>query len=213
MDQLVELIKEYWKYVFGILGLIIVGTFLFLNPPRGEAHEPLSKMIDEETLSETESVEEKDHESDEPTGDESAWIMVDIKGHVKYPGVYEVLDHSRVKDVVELAGGFTEEANSLTVNLAEKVMDQMVIYVGGADDASIIQASAEQESKDSNLKVNINQANKEELMQLNSIGGVKAESIIQYREENGLFERIEDLMNVSGIGEKTFENLKDNLTV
>lgn len=213
MDRIKEFTDEYSKYLIGIIGLMVIGLLFLLSPPKGQAEEPLSTVLDEEIHAESDFDLGTEEEPDKSEAKESVWVMVDIKGYVKYPGVYEVLDDSRVKDVVELAGGFTEEANSLTVNLAEKVKDQMIIYVGGADDESIIQTTLQPASDNDSLKVNINQASKEELMQLNSIGDVKAESIIKYREENGLFDRIEDLMNVSGIGEKTFENLKDNLTV
>ena len=138
--------------------------------------------------------------------------MVDVKGHVEKPGVYEVLDQSRVKDVIELAGGFTEDANTLTVNLAEKVTDQMIVFIGGEDDPIVLEESLTGTNESSEI-ININLATKDELMQLNSIGSVKADNIIQYREENGPFNSIDELMNVSGIGEKTFESLKENLAI
>lgn len=214
MEKLIDYIQDYWKYMLIVVFVVIIGGLVLYRPSAALGDSDLDQVIDNQPSTSEEDLEgsEQGLEGGENSNQE-VWIMVDVKGFVKYPGVYEVLDQSRVKDVVELAGGFSPEANHLTVNLAEKVRDQMVIYVGGDDDPSLIQGPSEVSAEANSLVVNINLAGKEELMQLNSIGSVKADSIIQYREENGLFEKIEDLKNVSGIGDKTFENLKDNLTI
>lgn len=214
MEKLIDYIQDYWKYMLIVVFVVIIGGLVLYRPSAALGDSDLDQVIDNQPSTSEEDLEgsEQGLEGGENSNQE-VWIMVDVKGFVKYPGVYEVLDQSRVKDVVELAGGFSPEANHLTVNLAEKVRDQMVIYVGGDDDPSLIQGPSEVSAEANSLVVNINLAGKEELMQLNSIGSVKADSIIQYREENGLFEKIEDLKKVSGIGDKTFENLKDNLTI
>lgn len=207
MSKFREFIEAYWQITVGITVILLAGVFLIFQRTSEANEDSLETIIEE-----IEPNQEIENTQEVITEKETMWVMVDIKGFVNHPGVYEVLSESRVKDVVELAGGFNQEANTLTVNLAEKVRDQMVIYVGGQDDAVVIGNEPSLDDNSSQV-VNINLASKEELMQLNSIGEVKAESIIKYREENGGFNTIEDLMNVSGIGQKTFEILKENLAV
>ena len=146
-------------------------------------------------------------------------MKVDVKGAVQVPGLYVALDGERVFDLVEKAGGFTAEADRNRVNLAQIVEDQMVIYVpliGEEQETISLQASigsmgignAQEEQK-----VNLNTANEMELQTLTGIGPSKATAIIQYRTENGPFKSIEELKNISGIGEKTFDKLKEEITI
>src|SRR5699024_3531433 len=114
----------------------------------------------------------------------------------------------RVDDVLELAGGLTSKANPLSVNRAEKVYDEMVIIIPGEGEEGEITGS----SGTSN-KVRLNNATAQELESLNGIGPAKAEAIIQYREENGPFKEVEDLLEISGIGEKTLESFKDDILI
>lgn len=137
-------------------------------------------------------------------------IYIDIKGAVKDPGVYQAEATMRIVDALDLAGGLLEEADSNQLNLATKVVDQMVIYVPIKGEETNLIAEGVLSTQE-NGKININTGSKEELMTLNGIGEKKAESIIQYREENGSFSTIEDIKNISGIGEKTFENLKEEI--
>lgn len=140
--------------------------------------------------------------------------FVDVKGEVMRPGLYEVDVDTRVKNVIDLAGGFTELAAEEQINLAQKVMDEMVIYVPkiGEEDQPVITQNANMSGNNSD-KVNVNNATAEELTKLNGIGPSKAEAIITYREENGPFTEIDDLLQVSGIGEKTLDNIRDNLII
>lgn len=152
-------------------------------------------------------------------------ILVDIKGEVNNPGVYEMESGKRVIDVISKAGELTKNADTSNINLSQKVTDEMVIVVNSKKDilnkekeviknnASINENDSKIVTKDGNLKVNINSATKETLMTLSGIGESKAENIIAYRDENGLFEKIEDLMLVSGIGESVFEKIKNNITI
>lgn len=145
-------------------------------------------------------------------------IIVDVKGAVVTPGVYTVEPNNRVIDAIGRAGGFIEEADQNAVNLAKVVEDQMVIYIPKVGEevqnADLNQASVEPvaEEKTESL-VHINLDGKDALMTLNGIGSSKADSILNYREENGFFQTIEEIKNVSGIGDATFENLKDSITV
>ncbi|HLQ74791.1 MAG TPA: helix-hairpin-helix domain-containing protein [Alloiococcus sp.] len=213
MAYFIEMVKDklttYWHVTLIVTIGLLLGIFTMIIRQPSDNEQTVEAVIGQvDSTNETDEVLIEQP----PQVSEPEWIMVDIKGNVVRPGVYEVLNESRVQDVVELAGGFTEEANTLTVNLAEKVQDQMVVYVGGEEDPlAVAQPSSETSSE--SQKININLASKDELMQLNSIGSVKADNIIKYREEHGPFNSIEEITNVSGIGDKTFDSLKENLTI
>lgn len=149
--------------------------------------------------------------STEQEKDVTSSIYVDIKGEVKNPGVYEMDAEERVIDAIETAGGFTNNANESLVNLAQKVHDEMVIDVLPVGDNGTPALTNGQHTDTS--KIRINQATVEEIEALNGIGPAKAEAIVQYRDENGPFQQIEDLLEVSGIGEKTLESLEDDIQV
>jgi competence protein ComEA len=132
-------------------------------------------------------------------------FMVDVKGAVHSPGVYEANEGERVFHVIERAGGMTEDADVSKVNLALRVTDEMVINV-----PTIWGSMESQES--SNRKINLNFADASQLTQLPGIGAKKAEAIIAYREEHGPFRSIDEIKNISGIGEQTFEQIKELIT-
>ena len=133
-------------------------------------------------------------------------IFVYVCGAVFTEGVYELSSGSRLYEAIELAGGFREDAAATEMNQAEVLVDAMKIYVPTIEEVLERQSSA-------GGKVNINQASKEELMTLPGVGASKAESIIRYREENGRFQKIEDIMEISGIKEGLFEQIKDLIQV
>ena len=137
--------------------------------------------------------------------------IVDVKGQVKFPGVYEVEEHLRVHDVIQLAGGFLEMANETAINLAQKISDEMVIYVPHLDEEINNTSTDAWSPSQDEKKVSLNQATTGELETLPGIGPSKAAAIIKYREEVGAFQSIDELTNVSGIGEKTLEKLRDSL--
>ena len=153
-------------------------------------------------------------------------VIVDIKGMINNPGVYEVDSNLRVNDVIELAGGLKEGADTSNINLAKLVSDAMTIIIYSTEEVlekfkqevcicncPYIQNDAcINSNNDSNL-ININTAGIEELTTLTGIGDVKAEAIIKYRSEVGKFKTKEELLNVEGIGEALFEKIKDNITV
>lgn len=142
-------------------------------------------------------------------------IKVYIVGAVRYPGVIEVEDGSRLIDVIDLAGGATEEADLERVNLALRVQDEGMYKIPKIGEELLDQGPAVLGAmpKQEQQKININTADEATLDTLPGIGPSKAKRIIEYREQNGPFKSIEELKNVSGIGEKTFEQLKDLITV
>ncbi len=136
-------------------------------------------------------------------------IKVDVKGAVKNPGVIALEEGKRVDDVLKKAGGALETADLNKVNLAAPLMDGQVIYI--PKEGEII--TSDLYINQSSGKININTADKQMLQKLPRVGEKIAERIIEYRNENGMFERIEDIINVSGIGETTFEDMKDLITL
>lgn len=191
------MLEPFKKYLFPLSITVLVAVFLFFNPDDNEnvvyqtkdISEPQKKVVEEQA--------------------EPEIVMVDVKGEVASPGVYEIASDSRVNDVIEMAGGFTSDADKTMVNLAQKVQDEMVILIpeaGSEASGSITQSNGDG-------KVRINYAEQSEIETLNGIGPSKAEAIIQYREENGLFKSEEDLLNVPGIGEKTLESLQEDIQV
>ena len=160
---------------------------------------------------------------------------VDIKGYVKKPGVYEVSKASIVNDCLKLAGGLLKNADTTTINLSKPVSAAMVIYVPKKNEviksttdktttttteipnnAAIpdnSNTSIDTSSTTLNLKINLNTASKEELTKLRGIGEAKAQDIIDYRNTNGSFKTIEEIKNISGIGDALFAKIKDNIRV
>jgi len=137
-------------------------------------------------------------------------IKVYITGAVVNPGVYELDDGSRVEDVLIMAGGPAEGADMLRVNLAARLKDEQQIIVSKEGEI-IDKMFLEEQTNDS--RININTADESRLMELPGVGQVTAGNIIAYRTEYGAFKSIEDIKNVTRIGDKTFERLKDLIMV
>ena len=249
LDKLYE-IKEFIiskKYLIILIMIILIITGLYfynINYSNNKKEEPVILVKKEEK---------------ELTEKEEIKIKVDIKGSINNPGLYEVIENSRVMDIINLAGGLKDNADTSVINLGKKVFDEMVIYIYSKDEVKdFIKVKEEENIKDekciteSNVKndacitkekrlentvtittipnnekkdnsnntsptestkISINNANKEALMTLTGIGESKALAIIKYREENNGFKTLEELMNISGIGEKVFAKIKDNITL
>lgn len=220
-------LKKYWKY---LLTLILV---LFLFAIIGYFKEKNDEIS-------TKSIKKLSNVSKKTSNLKT--LFVDVKGAVNAPGVYELEDGKRVIDAINLAGGFSDKADTINVNLSKRLTDEMFIviytkqeiynYKKSNETSNINCASfecvcpdvkndacieknlkAENNKKEANNKVSINKATKEDLMSLTGIGESKANAIINYRNENGLFKQIEDIKNVSGIGDSVFEKIKNNITL
>jgi competence protein ComEA len=141
-------------------------------------------------------------------------LFVDIGGAVENPGVYEVAKDTRLFEVIEMAGGLTEDADADRVNRASFVEDgQKIIIPEKGSDIAGDPASASAAPGDSGSGlININTATADELKTLSGIGDVTAEKIIEYRSSKS-FKSKEDIMSVDGIGSKTYEKIKDRITV
>ena len=146
-------------------------------------------------------------------------FVVHVCGEVANPGIYELPAGSRIYEAVKAAGGFTENAAEESVNLASPIEDGVQIRIYSKDEAETLAAGAapfdgfEASGEGKEPVVNLNTATKEELMTLSGIGESRAEDIIRYREENGGFQNIEDIMKVSGIKDAAFQKIKDRITV
>lgn len=148
-----------------------------------------------------------------PGPEEPAYVWADIVGEIRSPGVYRLESGARIYELVEKAGGFTEEAAPMSVNQARVIQDgEQIRILSRREYEAGAQTAGTAEAAEAPL-VNINTATEEELNALTGIGPSKAAAIAAYREENGPFASIEELMEVSGIGEKTFEQLRDEITV
>jgi len=186
-----ELVKKYYIYIVILILLILAIIFI----PIGE---------------------EKQTIEFEPTiivskEDTPEYIYIDIKGQIHNPGVYKVKTDSRLFQLLILAGGTTTKADTLAINLSLKLYDQQVVYIPSYEDNyPIITEIIDGTSQDI---ININSASLELLDTLPGIGPSTAQSIIDYRIEVGFFESVEDIMNVTGIGESTFNEIKNLITV
>lgn len=215
MEAIIEKIKEYKIIVIcACLGLAL-GGFLLIKPSTQKPVTETNLQAEVATVSKDSSSEKevKKEEKEEPL--EQDLITVDVKGAVKSPGIYDLPVGSRVHDAVQKAGGLTEEADSKSLNLAQKVSDEALVYVPtkGEEAASQQAASGTTPSTSKEKKVNLNKASLEELKQVKGLGGKRAQDIIDHREANGKFKSVDELKKVSGIGAKTIEKLKDYVTV
>ena len=201
-----------------LFSLLFLGTSVYFWVKPSFAKE--EKVEEKTELVKKEKKETKDIEEET--------FIVDIKGEVNTPGIYEVPKGTRVMDVITSAGGLTGNADTSQINLSKKVSDEMVIIVdkqgevtsssGSIRNDARIDTSEALVSGGSNEAsvsgpVSINQGTKEQLMTLPGIGEVKAQAIIDYRNSQGDFQTIEELMEVKGIGEATFNKLKENITL
>ena len=214
-DDLLTYFKHNYLVILSIIiSLICIVLLVAFNLPKEELiNDDISLNNDTETITkvtEEEPIKEK-------------LIKVDIKGEVNNQGVYELTDDKTVLDAINMAGGTTKKANTNDINLSKKVTNEMVIIVPAIsekkeDKTSItnnaaIPSNSTSTEKSATKKISINTGTLNELMTLTGIGEAKAKSIISYREKNGLFKKIDDIKNVSGIGDALFAKIKENITI
>jgi competence protein ComEA len=181
------------KIILGILVLLLLTGGIW----RAAQFKPAPPEVVRESFSEEETVK-----------NEPELITVHLVGAVNYPGVYHLPAGSRVYELLDLCGGFAPEADRESLNQARPLLDGEQIHIKQAGEAP---ASSSESS--SSAKININQASASELTALPGIGEVRAGQIVDHREKNGYFKDPRELMDVSGIGDKTFDSIKDLVTV
>jgi competence protein ComEA len=220
------------KVIAGILLLATAFVFYLIKDSSEEQSKGISVSAD--------TVIESSGEAISPEAVENMTIMVDVAGAVTNPCVVSLPEGSRVFQAAEKAGGFTSEADLTVINQAEILSDGQKLYIPTKKEVaeSLNESSASDSSTNSSThsvsgestpayqaptysngtnsaqsKININSADSSTLQQLSGVGPTTAEKIITYRNENGRFKTIEDIKNVSGIGDKTFEKFKNKITV
>ena len=170
-----------------------------------------SKKISLSQEKATQKVEETSVEED---------IFVHVVGEVNAPGIVKVPSGTRLYNVIEKAGGMTKNAQADYLNLADTVKDGQQIRVISKKEYKKLKKKSSGESPSESQGeanksglININTATAEELQTLSGIGEVRAKAIVEYRTQSGNFSKIEDIKNVSGIGDATFNNIKSMITV
>jgi competence protein ComEA len=198
------LLEHKLAAISAIIVIFGVGYYLYNGYSRPtELNMPESSGIDQKQ-------DESSSKTDTQKVAQPEALMVDVKGQVKQPGVYAAAQGERVIDVINRAGGPTEQADETQVNFAEHVQDEMVIYIPAKGEAGqVLTGESKSPGESTSAKVNINTADTNQLQTLPGIGPAKAAAIIEYRETSGPFKTPEDLKNISGIGDKTFAKLKD----
>ena len=209
MEELIEKIKEY-KIIVICAGLgLVLGGFFLLKPV---AQTP-AKESNLQTEVTTVSKDEKEDKNQKEEVVEQDLITVDVKGAVKSPGIYDLPVGSRINDAVQKAGGLTDNADSKSINLAQRISDEALVYVPTKEEVTSQEAHSNASNTKENKKVNLNKASLEELKQVKGLGAKRAQDIIDHRESNGKFKSVDELKKVSGIGAKTIEKLKEYVTV
>ncbi len=196
------------KVIAGILLIILtLSLYCFKNFISAD-----SQHIEVNNLTGNTSTKEQNSINDvtqiEGLGAKSKYIIVDIGGAVAKPGILELPINSRVYTAIEKAGGLAKEADTKRINLAAPINDGEKIYIPKLNEES-------EQPQGINAKglININTADSETLQKINGVGPSTAEKIISYRTSNGEFRKIEEIMNVTGIGEKTFAKFKNQISI
>lgn len=212
----IEILKEYkWQIALPATAGLLLTTFLIFSQPAKSDQTGLTDFPQtEQTSSSQEQLEEVSTEESE----ELSQLVIDVKGAVEKPGLYTLEVGSRVNDAVEAAGGLTSQADPKSINLAQKLSDEAVVYVASKDEnisvvVSTTASSAMSPEEKSTSLVNLNTATEADLQTISGIGAKRAADIIAYREANGGFKSVDDLNNVSGIGDKTMESIRPYVTV
>lgn len=215
---MLKLLEQY-KFIIVLLVVCLIGIGSFVYEPKTSNEFVLETGIVEESQLEENKLEEIEENTQVETVTTTLQLVpIYICGEVKHPDVYYIEEDALVKDVVKMAGGFTEAANKEYLNLASKVQANGKIVVPKVGEEIDKSLDSYDNSKSVNLEahtayININTASVEELQNLQGIGEKKANAIKDYREKIGGFKSIEELTEVPNIGDKTFENIKDIITV
>ena len=200
--------------IIGVLAIALMVWNIYNSQNDDRAIESAEILISENNIT-------KENKSE----DEEEIIVVHITGEVKKPGVVKVKEGSRIEDIIEAAGGLTENADITDVNLAYVVEDGVKIRIPSNNDEDASEESyitedsgkgvmiTEEKQSGSSSIVNINTATQTELEELPGIGPSIATRIIEYRDQNGKFKSVDDIKNVTGIGDSKFEKIKDYIKV
>lgn len=204
MDKIIEWIKDNLRIVIVIV--VVVGYLGYKQMNKTKI--PTNNEV---LTTKTNNKEEAKKDKKEPK-----FVVVDVQGAVKKPGIYRMPNSARIYDAIQHAGGTKDAADMSKINQAQKVHDQSQVFVadkstdGNKTDNA---GKAADTGSNNSQQININSADVTELQKINGIGARKAETIVKYRDDNGSFDKVEDLTKVNGIGDKTVERIKDQITV
>ena len=228
-EKILAYVKDNRLFVSVIAVLMVIFCFfLWMTCGAGNSMEAETSYTDVTTLSTSSSkqgskslTEVSSQSKTEESEKDKSKVTVDVKGAVVNPGVYTLKASARVTDAIKAAGGMTEDADAKSVNLAASLSDEEVVYVATKDEklsvlgqsgtGQVSDKGGQTSAKDG--KINLNTATSEELQTISGIGAKRAEDIIAYRESHGGFQSVDDLKNVSGIGDKTLDKIRESLYV
>lgn len=224
-EFIIDIVKKNWlaiiSVIIAITSIIVSGLYVYYKID--DRSSEISSKEDEIVLDDSTLEEEKNY------------VEVDVKGAVKKPGVYTLLEGSNISNAIALAGGITTKATTENVNLSKKLKDEMVVYIFTKEELkksldsnkltceipkcecetikvdNCVDDKKEEVQKDD--KISLNRASIEELSSLDGIGESKAKAIVEYRTQNGDFKTIDEVKNVSGIGDLLFDKIKDKITI
>jgi competence protein ComEA len=192
--------EKYGLMVFVIIIISVIAVFYYRDS-RSTAIEVIGKKPTQEKTEKSEGIENNT-------------ISAYICGEITKPGVYALNEGDRLFKLIEIAGGFTQKSDKEAINLSEKLTDEAFIKIPSVEEVEVgNKLTSTTSSNVTSGKININRATLEELKELPRIGDAIAQRIIDYIKENGSFKAIEELNNVSGIGDKIYEGLKDKITI
>jgi competence protein ComEA len=199
----------FTKYRYPLLAVLLaglgLGIYLTLIPPTSPLESEMALAVDEiEAIAETPA--------------ETGKIVIDIAGGIKEPGVYKLNTGDIIEDAIEKSGGFSDKADideiARSINRAELLNNHSKIYIPKIGDNKIVYMNPTSNSYASTQSlININTATSKELETLTGIGEITAQRIIDYRLENGNFQTVEDIKNVTGISDNKFANIKDDIRI
>lgn len=227
LEKIKEFIVEKKMYFIVVAVLIIGGCWLKKDNTQDENSElNNAELMQSGNSSASTTSAASSSMASRASSSISKTVTCDISGAVKHQGVYTLKNGAHLQELIEAAGGTTDKAQLKAINRAVLLKDQDKIHipykgekvenastVGSRENAQNSSTSTASGPGANSERINLNTASAADLQKLTGIGEKKAEQIIAYREQKGSFKKIEDLMQVSGIGEKTFESLKDQLAV
>ena len=217
IENVLEKIKQYkLALVIALIGVVIAGFMMLQREQKQENN--IQQLMEQTSYSSSSTTEKSKQRSENDQGDKNeGMVTVDVKGAVKKPGVYRLKSSSRVHDALIKAGGMTDEADLKSINQAQKLVDEAVVYVAKVGENVVdVTTNTSASTATSQAKaglVNLNTATEADFQTISGIGQKRAQDIIAYREANGKFKSVDDLKNVTGIGAKTLEKLKEYVTV
>lgn len=195
------------------IGIITIAVIIFIFLLASyviSGRDKLNKNNNEEIFVDTKATEDN---QEIQLNDKKEDIVVEIKGEIKLPNIYQLKQDSIINDLIEKAGGLTELADTSKINRAEKLTDHQCIVIPNKNDSQSAKITSSQSTGSQSKLININTAAESELDSLPGIGPSRAKDIIKYRETNGGFKSIEEIKNIKGIGASSFEKLKDLITI